>query len=136
MIKRLSHVTVYVQDQEAAKDFYTKAFGFEVREDSEFEGFRWLTVGLKDQPDLEFILMEPAAPMFDEDTAAQLHELVAKGALGAGVFFTEDCRATVEELRSKGVTILSEPAERPYGIEATIRDDSGNWYSLTQRIGG
>ncbi len=45
---------------------------------------------------------------------------------------TADCRATYRELSAKGVTFLSEPAERPYGIEAMLRDDSGNLISLTQ----
>jgi predicted enzyme related to lactoylglutathione lyase len=55
-----------------------------------------------------------------------------KGVLGAGVFNTDDCRATYDELKSKGVQFVAEPAERPYGIEAVFRDNSGNWFSLTQ----
>lgn len=136
MIRKLSHVSVYVNDQDAAKDFYTNALGFEVRSDMTMDGFRWLTVGPKEQPDLELVLIEPGPPMFDEETAKQLREIIAKGALGTGVFQTDDCRGTVDELKRNGVTVLSEPAERPYGIEALIRDDSGNWYSLTQPSGG
>lgn len=63
---------------------------------------------------------------------AQLRELVASGAMGVGVLATDDCRRTYQVLFGKGVTFLSEPAERPYGIEATLRDDSGNPISLTQ----
>ncbi len=48
------------------------------------------------------------------------------------MFQTPDCRATYEALVAKGVTFLQEPHERPYGIEALFRDDSGNWFSLTQ----
>jgi predicted enzyme related to lactoylglutathione lyase len=133
-IRAMSHVTIYVLDQEAAKSFYVDQLGFEVREDATLDGFRWLTVGPKQQPDLELVLIEPNPPMFDEDTASQMRAMIAKGALGTGVFATDDCKATVEELKGSGVTILQEPAERPYGIEAVIRDDSGNWFSLTQRI--
>lgn len=135
MIRALSHATIYVTDQDAALDFYTKKLGFEVRTDARMDDFRWLTVGPKDQPDLEIVLMKPGGPMIDEETVKQLHALVAKGAMGAGVFRTADCRATYEELEAKGVEFVSEPAERPYGIEAVFRDNSGNWFSLTQPRG-
>ncbi len=132
MIKRFSHVTVYVLDQERAKRFYTEALGFEVRSDAVLDGFRWLTVGPKDQPDLAILLAYPAPPMFSPEDAETVRSLVAKGALGGAVIETDDCRSTYEELKAKGVTFLQEPADRPYGVEALLRDDSGNWFSLTQ----
>ncbi len=133
MIKKLSHATIYVTNQEEAKKFYTEKLGFEVRTDVTMEGFRWLTVGPKTQPDLEIVLMEPKAGfMFDEATVKSIRELIQKGALGAGVFDTADCKATYEELKGRGVEFLSPPQERPYGIEAIFKDNSGNWFSLTQ----
>jgi len=133
MITRLSHVTIYVLDQDEAKKFYTEKLGFEVRMDTTLEGFRWLTVGPQDQKDLEIVLMKAAANfMMDAETAAQLRQLIEKGLLGAGVFETKDCRATYEELKSRGVEFLSPPQERPYGIEALLKDNSGNWFSMTQ----
>jgi catechol 2,3-dioxygenase-like lactoylglutathione lyase family enzyme len=133
MIKKLSHATIYVTNQEEAKKFYTEKLGFEVWTDVTMEGFRWLTVGPKTQPDLYIVLMEPKAGfMFDEATVKSLRELIQKGALGAGVFDTEDCKATYEELKGRGVEFLSPPQERPYGIEAIFKDNSGNWFSLTQ----
>jgi hypothetical protein len=78
------------------------------------------------------LLPAPAPPMFSPEDAETVRALVAKGSLGGGVFETDDCRKTFEELSAKGVTFLQEPAERPYGIEALFRDDSGNWFSLTQ----
>ena len=90
-------------------------------------------MGPVDQKDLEFILSEPGPPMHDEETGAQIRALVAKGAIGGGVWETDDCRATFDELSGRGVVFLQEPANRPYGIEAVFRDDSGNWFSLTQR---
>jgi catechol 2,3-dioxygenase-like lactoylglutathione lyase family enzyme len=135
MLKRLSHVNVFVLDQDRAKEFYTNTLGFEVRTDVSLDGFRWLTVGPKDQPDLNILLARPAPPMFSEDDAELLRGLVAKGSMGAGVIETDDCRGTYEQLKARGVTFLQEPAERPYGIEALFRDDSGNWFSLTQRPG-
>ncbi len=139
MITKLSHAGVLVLDQDSAKRFYTEKLGFTLRNDvqmgAEFtgagQGFRWLTVSPPDQPDLEFILAAPEMG-HDEQTASQLRELVAKGALGGGVWETGDCRKTHEELSGRGVTFLQEPAERPYGVEAVFRDDSGNWFSLTE----
>jgi catechol 2,3-dioxygenase-like lactoylglutathione lyase family enzyme len=135
MIKKMSHTTIYVNDQEEARRFYTEKLGFEVRTDSTMEGgFRWLTLGLKSQPDLEIVLMEPkAGMMMDEESAGQLRALVGKGILGAGVFDTDDVQATYEELKNRGVEFMAPPAERPYGIEALFKDNSGNWFSLTQR---
>jgi catechol 2,3-dioxygenase-like lactoylglutathione lyase family enzyme len=139
MITHLSHTTVFVLDQDSAKAFYTEKLGFEVRYDitmgEEFEGsgggLRWLTVGTKAQPDLQIILSSCDMGRSPE-TAEQLRALVAAGAMGGGVMATDDCHRTYEELAAKGVIFLSEPTERPYGIEATMRDDSGNMISLTQ----
>ena len=133
MITKLSHVTVYVLHQEEAKKFYTEKLGFEVRTDVTIEGFRWLTVGPKTQPELEMVLMEAKpGPMMAPETATQLRAFIEKGLMGAGVFETKDCRATYEELKKKGVEFMSPPAERPYGIEAILKDNSGNWFSMTQ----
>lgn len=134
MIRRLSHATIFVKDQNEALNFYRDKLGFEVHTDAMVgDDFRWLTLNTKDQPDFEIILMEPKAGMLmDAETATKLREIMDKGVLGAGVFNTDDCRGTYEELKSKGVEFVAEPAERPYGIEAVFRDNSGNWFSLTQ----
>jgi catechol 2,3-dioxygenase-like lactoylglutathione lyase family enzyme len=135
MIQKLSHATIYVLDQEQALDFYTNKLGFEVRIDMTVDGgFRWLTVGPKAQPELELILfaIKPAG-MFDEATASELRGLVEKGVLGVGVFETTDCHATYAELKARGVEFLSPPQEQPYGVEATFKDNSGNYFSLTQQ---
>jgi catechol 2,3-dioxygenase-like lactoylglutathione lyase family enzyme len=133
MITKISHVNVFVLDQDRAKSFYTEKLGFDVRTDLEMEGFRWLTVGPKSQPDLNILLARPAPPMFSEEDARSLRDLVAKGSMAGGVIETDDCRRTYAELKAKGVVFLQEPADRPYGVEALFRDDSGNWFSLTQR---
>ena len=133
MITKLTHTTVWVLDQDAARDFYTDKLGFAVNTDERMDGFRWLTVSPPNQPDHQLILLEPGPPMMDPETAEQLRELVAKGVIGPGAFETDDCRKTYNELRERGVNFLSEPAERFYGIEATLRDNSGNWFSMVQR---
>jgi predicted enzyme related to lactoylglutathione lyase len=138
MIRKMSHASVYVLDQDSAKKFYTETLGFEVKEDVKMDelGFRWLTVSPPAQPDLQIALMPvKAGPMMDEESARALRTLVEKGLLGAGVFNTADCKKTYTELTAKGVEFKSEPAERPYGIEALFKDDSGNWFSLTQHRG-
>jgi catechol 2,3-dioxygenase-like lactoylglutathione lyase family enzyme len=133
VINRLSHATVWVTNQEEARRFYTEKLGFQVHTDVTMDnGFRWLTVTTKDDPDMQLILMEPkASPMMDAETAAQIKSLVAKGALGPGVFNTKDCRATYEELKERGVEFLAPPEERFYGVEALLKDNSGNWFSMT-----
>ena len=141
MITSVSHVGVYVLDQDAAKAFYTDVLGFEVGDDiamgEAFEGagsgFRWLTVRPPDQPDLELILADCAVG-HDPETAEALRTLVAKGTFGVGALSTGDCHKAHAELSDRGVVFLQEPTERPYGIEAVFRDDSGNWFSLTQRL--
>lgn len=134
MITKLSHTTIWVTNQDEALAFYTKKLGFEVRTDVTMEGgFRWLTVGLKDQPDLEVILMEPKPGfMFDESTATQIRGLIEKGAFGAGVLETPDCRKTYQELSAKGVQFMGQPEEKFYGVEVIMKDNSGNWFSMTQ----
>lgn len=131
MITRMSHAAVYVLDQDRAKGFYTEKLGFSVGIDQTLDGFRWLTVSPPDQ-DLEIALLRPVPPLFDEATSAQIQEILGKGAMSSGVLRTPDLRATHAELTGKGVEFLQEPTERPWGLEATFRDDSGNWFSLMQ----
>jgi len=134
MIRKMSHATIFVNSQAEALEFYRDKLGFRVHTDAMVgEDFRWLTMCTNDQPDFEIILMEPKPGMLmDEATSQQLRSIMSKGVLGAGVFNTDDCRGTYEELKAKGVRFISEPAERPYGIEAVFQDNSGNWFSLTQ----
>lgn len=133
MITRMSHATVYVLDHDRAIDFYTNKLGLEVRTDAKMGDFRWVTVGVPGQPELEIALMEPkAGMMMDEETVSQLRSLVQKGILGGGVFETNDCAATYEQLKARGVEFRSAPEQQPWGIAAVLRDDSGNFFSLSQ----
>lgn len=135
MVQRLSHVTIYVLDQESAYDFYVNKLEFEVRTDARMDnGFRWLTVGPKGQPDLEIALMPSTpGPMMDQETSTMLRTLIQKGAIGSGVLETADCQKTYDELTARGVEFKSPPTVRFYGIEALFKDDSGNWFSLSER---
>jgi catechol 2,3-dioxygenase-like lactoylglutathione lyase family enzyme len=140
MIK-IANAQVWVNDQDEALDFYTKKLGMEVRADvtlpavamPEVGDFRWLTVGPAGQPDVAIVLMAiPGPPMMDEDTVEQLRELMAKGFAGTIFLTTEDCQASYEELRGRGVEFSEAPEERPYGIDSGFRDPSGNPIRLTE----
>jgi len=133
MIEKLTHTTVWVLDQDEAYEFYTQKLEFQVNTDARMDDFRWLTVSPPKQPDHEIILLEPGPPMMDEESARQVKALVAKGMLGAAAFETTDCRGTYAKLSERGVSFLSEPTTRPWGTEATLRDNSGNWFSVTER---
>jgi catechol 2,3-dioxygenase-like lactoylglutathione lyase family enzyme len=133
MIDAISHVNVWVDDQEEAKTFYTEKLGLEVREDAtleEFGGYRWLTVGPPNQPDVNIIISAAIPPAIDSEIAKELMTLVAKGAMGPGIFRTEDCRKTARELQERGVQFTQEP----YGVDAGFRDPSGNEWRLVQPI--
>jgi catechol 2,3-dioxygenase-like lactoylglutathione lyase family enzyme len=136
MLQQLSHVNVWVHDQDEALAFYTEKLGLELRDDvtlPEMDGFRWLTVGPAGQPDVALALMTvPGPPVFEADTAAKIEDLMAKGAAGGLFFSTDDCRATYEELRGRGVEFSEEPSERPYGVDAALRDPSGNQIRVVQ----
>ena len=137
MITQLSTVSLWVRDQDEARAFYADKLGLEVREDvslPELGGFRWLTVGPPGQDDLAVALMDiPGAPVFDDETVGQVNALMGKGAAGTLFFTTNDCRATYEELKGRGVEFTEEPSERPYGIDAALKDPSGNSIRIVQR---
>jgi uncharacterized glyoxalase superfamily protein PhnB len=135
MIK-LSTAQLWVHDQDEALAFYTKKLGFEVRSDvtlPEMGNFRWLTVGPAGQPDVAIVLMAiPGPPVMDPETADQVKSLMAKGFAGTVFLTTENCQASYEELRERGVEFSEAPEERPYGIDSGFRDPSGNSFRLTQ----
>ena len=133
MIQKLSHASIYVLDQDAAKTFYTEKLGFEVKMDVTLGNFRWLTVAPKGQQDLEIILMPVGAmPNTEPEIRESMIRLLAAGKMPGGVFYTADCRATYEELKAKGVEFVQPPVDRPYGVEAVLKDPFGNWFSMTQ----
>jgi catechol 2,3-dioxygenase-like lactoylglutathione lyase family enzyme len=133
---RFANTQLWVDDQDEALDFYTKKLGMEVRADvtlPEVGDFRWLTVGPADQPDVAIVLMAiPGPPLMDADTVEQLRELMAKGFAGTVFLTTEDCQASYEDLKRRGVEFTEAPEERPYGIDSGFRDPSGNSFRLTQ----
>ena len=132
MIKNVSLLGVWVSDQDEALEFYTNKLGFELREDVTMGDYRWLTVGPPDQPDVKVNLQLPGPPL-DDESAGFVKRMMAKGSMGAGGLNVDDCRKTYEELSARGVEFVSEPVDRPYGVEAVMRDNSGNWWVLLEQ---
>ncbi|MGY1724294.1 VOC family protein [Blastococcus sp. SYSU DS0533] len=133
MLKTISITQIYVPDQDAALDFYVGKLGFEVQADMNFGPMRWLTVNLPGQPDRAVLLEKPGAPAMSEETAAQVRDLVSKGAAGGHLFFTcDDAWKTHAELKERGVEITEEPVDQPYGIDFGLRDPFGNHLRIAQ----
>jgi uncharacterized glyoxalase superfamily protein PhnB len=135
MIK-ISNAQLWVHDQDEALAFWTEKVGMEVRSDvtlAEMGDFRWLTVGPPGQEDVTIVLMAiPGPPVMDAETADQVRDLMSKGFAGTVFLTTEDCRASYEELKARGVEFSEAPEERPYGIDSGFRDPSGNSIRLTE----
>ncbi|WP_328711360.1 VOC family protein [Nocardia salmonicida] len=135
-ITNVSLVTVYVTDQDAAKQWYIDKLGFVESADVSMgdNGFRWVTIAHPDHRELEVTLMVPGPPLTD-DLADAIRRALADGTHGALGLRTADCQKTYEELTTKGVEFIQPPSERPYGTEAIIRDNSGNWLVLVENRG-
>jgi uncharacterized glyoxalase superfamily protein PhnB len=133
---KIANAQLWVHDQDEALAFWTEKVGMEVRADvtlAEMGDFRWLTVGPPGQEDVTIVLMAiPGPPVMDAETAGQVSELMAKGFAGTVFLTTEDCRASYEELKARGVEFSEAPEERPYGIDSGFRDPSGNSIRLTE----
>jgi predicted enzyme related to lactoylglutathione lyase len=133
---RITNVNTWVHDQDEALAFYTDKLGWEVRADvtlPELGDYRWLTVGPPGQEDVAVVLNAiPGPPVMDEESAEHIKTLMAKGWLGSVFLQTDDCRASYEELKARGVEFTEAPEERPYGIDAGFRDPSGNSIRLTE----
>ena len=133
MTTKLAVTSVRVLDQEEALDFYVNKLGLEKAQDIRQGPFRWLTVRFPANPDVEIFLEEPGPPVHDEATAAQLRELITKGAIGWVAFQTEDCRGLYETLKARGVTdFTQEPTDHFYGTDMGVRDPFGNAIRILQ----
>ena len=155
MITNVSLTTVYCLDQTATRDFYVDVLGFESRVDLPMgPDARWVTISHPNQPELEVTLMKPGPPLAPDaadfvrrqlekgqmgglglrvDDCRKTHqELVGKGQMGGLGRTVDDCRKTYDELSALGVEFVQEPSERPYGVEAVMRDVSGNWLVLVE----
>ena len=131
----IANAQFWVHDQDEALEFYVGKLGWEVRSDVTIPdwSFRWLVVGPTGQDGVGLVLMPvPGAPMLEEEASRSLSSLVARGAGGTLFLETDDCQATYDDLRARGVEFNDPPTPQPYGIDTSFRDPSGNNVRLTQ----
>jgi catechol 2,3-dioxygenase-like lactoylglutathione lyase family enzyme len=132
MITNVSLISVWVKDLDESLAFYTDVLGFETGDDIMLgPDFRWVTVSHPNQPELHLHLTTPSKPLSD-DLIAAMQRAQAEGGLPGVGLHVDDCRKTYDDLVAKGVEFLQEPQDRPYGVEALMRDNSGNWMVLVQ----
>jgi predicted enzyme related to lactoylglutathione lyase len=132
MINNISLTTVWVKDIDESKAFYIDKLGFEARDDVRLgEDFHWCTIGHPSQPELDVHLSTPGPPLAPGYVDALVRALDEGGTFAIGLN-VDDCVATIADLEAKGVEIINPPEERPYGVEALIRDNTGNWLVLVE----
>lgn len=133
MITNIALASVWVKDIEESKRFYVDVLGFAEGDDIQLgDDFRWCTVVHPTQPELHLHLTTPSKPLSDEMIEA-LQRAQADGGLPGVGLNVDDCRATYDDLVAKGVEFIQPPEERPYGVEALMRDNSGNWMVLVEK---
>ena len=115
-------------DPDASLAFYRDTLGFEVRNDVEYGGMHWITVGPADQPDTAIVLYPPAAtPGITDDERLTIAEMMAKGTFASINLATQDLDATFERLQAGDADVVQEPTDQPYGIrDCAFRDPAGN----------
>ena len=134
MITKLNVTSIYVLDKDEALDFYVGKLGLEKGNDVQQGDYRWLTVRVPGEGGTEISLEQPGAPLHDEATAAQLRELMAKGALNGLVLNTDDVHGLYESLKAAGYTdFTQEPADHFYGTDMGMRDPFGNGLRIVQQ---
>lgn len=118
MIKGIGVVGIYVTDQDQALEFYVGKLDLQVQSDVRNGNYRWLTVKHRNSPSFELGLFAPQEPILDAATADTMRQMVAKGAMPPLVLVADDCRATYDLLRAKGVAFVQEPITRFGGTDA------------------
>jgi predicted enzyme related to lactoylglutathione lyase len=116
------------EDPEASPAFYRDTFGFEVRNDVEYAGNHWITVGPAGQPDTSIVLYPPSAtPGVTEEEQRTIAEMMAKGTFASINLATTDLDGTFEQLQASDAEVVQEPTEQPYGVrDCAFRDPAGN----------
>jgi catechol 2,3-dioxygenase-like lactoylglutathione lyase family enzyme len=116
-------------DPEATVAFYRDTLGFEVRNDVEYGGMHWITVGPADQPETSIVLYPPAAaPGLTDDERRTIAEMMAKGTYASINLATNDIDGTFERLQASDASeVVQEPTDQPYGVrDCAFRDPAGN----------
>ena len=124
-------------DPDAAVAFYRDTLGFDVRNDVEYGGMHWITVGPADQPGTSIVLYPPAAtPGITEDERRMILEMIAKGTYASINLATKDLDGTFERLQAGDSEVVQEPTEQPYGVrDCAVRDPAGNLIRIIELSG-
>ncbi len=122
-------------DPEAAVRFYRDGLGFEVRNDVEYQGMHWITVGPAGQPETSIVLYPPeATPGLTEDERRMVAEMMAKGTFASINLAAEDLEAVFARLEASGGEVVQEPTDQPYGVrDCAFRDPAGNMVRIQER---
>ncbi|HLQ16742.1 MAG TPA: VOC family protein [Candidatus Eisenbacteria bacterium] len=115
-------------DPNASLAFYRDTLGFQVRNDVEYRGMHWITVGPADQPGTSIVLYPPAAtPGVTAEERRTIVEMMAKGSYARIILATADLDGTFARLEASGADVIQEPTEQPYGVrDCAFRDPAGN----------
>ena len=132
MITKVTHMTLLVQDQDEALDWYTEKLGFEIKADVPFpdNSARWLTITPPGQTELEIVLQPPDWGLVGDPQTRQ--QMV--GQTPGWVIASENCRQDYETLKAKGVEFISPPEETPWGISAIFKDLYGTHHNLVEPV--
>ena len=122
------------EDPDASLAFYRDALGFEVRNDVEYNGLHWITLGPPDQPETSIVLYPPTAtPGITDDERRVIAEMMAKGTFASINLATADVDGTFERVQASEVEVVQEPTDQPYGVrDCAFRDPSGNLVRIQQ----
>ncbi len=115
-------------DPEASLAFYRDTLGFEVRNDVEYGGMHWITVGPPNQPETSIVLYPLAAtPGITDDERRTIAEMMAKGTFASINLATPDLGSAFERMQAGDAEVVQEPTDQPYGVrDCAVRDPSGN----------
>jgi uncharacterized glyoxalase superfamily protein PhnB len=116
------------EDRDASLAFYRDTLGFEVRQEVEYGGMHWITVGPANQPDTSIVLYPPAAtPGVTDEERRTIAEMMAKGTYASINLATADLDAAFERLQAGDTEVVQEPTDQPYGVrDCSVRDPAGN----------
>jgi uncharacterized glyoxalase superfamily protein PhnB len=122
-------------DPDASLAFYRDTLGFEVRNDVEYGGMHWITVGPQDQPGTSIVLYPPAAsPGITDDERTTIAEMMAKGTFASINLATTDLDGTFERVQAGDAEVVQEPTDQPYGVrDCSFRDPAGNLIRIQEQ---
>ena len=133
MFDAVTHISIWVTDQDEALAFYVGKLGLELQADVQLDFMRWVTVGVPGAPGLQIVLAPLSPPLVDPENAERARDLLSKGLLGNFILSTPDCRATYERLRAAGVEFSQAPVQQPYGVDCAVRDPFGNEIRIAEQ---